>query len=155
MGRPPLHRGKMEKTDAAKVQTYGKKKHAIAVVTATSGRGMIRVNGVPLNNVKPEGLRLKLQEPILLAGKDKFRKIDMRLRVRGGGHTSQIFAIRQAIAKAVVSYYQKFVDEPSKMEIKDAYLKYDRTLLIADPRRAEAKKFGGSGARSRFAKSYR
>ena len=73
---------------------------------------MIRVNGIPLNNVKPEGLRLKLQEPILLAGKNKFRSIDMRIRVRGGGHTSQIFAIRQAIAKAVVSYTQKFVDEP-------------------------------------------
>ena len=95
-----------------KVQTYGKKKHAVAVVTANAGRGMIRVNGIPLNNVKPEGLRLKLQEPVLLAGKNKFRSIDMRIRVRGGGHTSQIFAIRQAIAKAVVSYTQKFVDEP-------------------------------------------
>ena len=42
-----------------------------------------------------------------------------------------------------------------KMEIKSNYLKHDRTLLIADPRRAESKKFGGSGARSRYAKSYR
>ena len=97
---------------ARKVQTYGKKKHAVAVVTASGGRGMVRVNGIPLNNVKPEGLRLKIQEPILLAGAAKFRGIDMRIRVRGGGHTSQIFAIRQAIAKALVSYYQKFVDEP-------------------------------------------
>eukprot|EP01059_Diplonema_ambulator_P014955 TRINITY_DN259_c0_g2_i1.p2 TRINITY_DN259_c0_g2~~TRINITY_DN259_c0_g2_i1.p2 ORF type:complete len:148 (+),score=55.25 TRINITY_DN259_c0_g2_i1:57-500(+) len=143
------------KAPVQKVQTYGKKKHAIAVVTCQKGRGMIRVNGIPLNNVKPEGLRLKLQEPILLAGKAKFRSVDMRLRVRGGGHTSQIFAIRQAIAKAIVAYYQKFVDEPSKMEIKDAYMNMDRCLLVADPRRTEMKKFGGSGARSRFAKSYR
>eukprot|EP01061_Rhynchopus_euleeides_P007631 TRINITY_DN166_c0_g1_i1.p2 TRINITY_DN166_c0_g1~~TRINITY_DN166_c0_g1_i1.p2 ORF type:complete len:170 (+),score=60.66 TRINITY_DN166_c0_g1_i1:62-511(+) len=138
-----------------KVQTYGKKKHAVAVVTCQTGRGMVRVNGVPLNNVKPEGLRLKLQEPVLLVGASKFRGIDMRLRVRGGGHTSQIFAIRQAMSKALVSYFQKFVDEPRKMQIKSAYLEHDRTLLIADPRRAEAKKFGGSGARSRYAKSYR
>ncbi|KAJ9454431.1 40S ribosomal protein S16 [Diplonema papillatum] len=143
------------KTEVKKVQTYGKKKHAIAVVTCQAGKGMIRVNGVPLNNVQPVGLRLKLQEPILLAGASKFRGVDMRIRVRGGGHTSQIFAIRQAMAKSLVAYYQKYVDEPTKMEIKNAYLGFDRTLLIADPRRAEAKKFGGSGARSRYAKSYR
>ena len=31
----------------------------------------------------------------------------MRVRVKGGGHTSQIYAIRQAISKALVAYYQK------------------------------------------------
>ena len=29
--------------------------------------------------------------------------VDIRVRVRGGGHTSQIYAIRQAIAKSIVS----------------------------------------------------
>ena len=29
------------------------------------------------------------------------------MRVKGGGTTSQIYAIRQAIAKAIVAYYQK------------------------------------------------
>eukprot|EP00756_Hemistasia_phaeocysticola_P019937 Hpha_TRINITY_DN15690_c3_g4::TRINITY_DN15690_c3_g4_i1::g.100846::m.100846/K02960/RP-S16e, RPS16; small subunit ribosomal protein S16e len=146
---------KAEKKPAQKVQTYGKKKHATAVVTCTKGRGMIRVNGTPLHLVQPEGLRFKLQEPILLVGKAAFREVDIRVRVRGGGQTSQIFAARQAIAKSIVSYHQKFVDEPSKQAIKDAYLAHDRTLLIADPRRAEPKKYGGAGARSRFAKSYR
>ncbi len=28
--------------------------------------------------------------------------VDIRVRVRGGGHTSQIYAIRQAIAKSIV-----------------------------------------------------
>eukprot|EP01065_Artemidia_motanka_P018383 TRINITY_DN216_c0_g1_i1.p1 TRINITY_DN216_c0_g1~~TRINITY_DN216_c0_g1_i1.p1 ORF type:complete len:174 (+),score=74.76 TRINITY_DN216_c0_g1_i1:75-524(+) len=143
------------KKPVQKVQTYGKKKHAVAVVTCQKGKGMIRVNGTPLHLVQPEGLRFKLQEPILLVGKSKFKDVDIRLRVRGGGHTSQIFAARQAIAKSIVSYYQKFVDEPSKQILKEAYLNHDRTLLIADPRRAEPKKYGGSGARSRFAKSYR
>lgn len=29
--------------------------------------------------------------------------VDIRVRVRGGGHTSQIYAIRQAISKSIVS----------------------------------------------------
>ena len=47
------------------------------------------------------------------------------------------------------------VDEVSKKEIRDILVQYDRSLLVADPRRAEAKKFGGPGARSRYQKSYR
>ncbi|KAI3438306.1 hypothetical protein D9Q98_000740 [Chlorella vulgaris] len=78
-----------------------------------------------------------------------------RIRVKGGGQVSQIYAIRQAIAKGIVAFYQKYVDEQSKNEIKDILLTYDRTLLVADPRRCEPKKFGGPGARARFQKSYR
>ena len=63
--------------------------------------------------------------------------------------------LNQAIAKAVVAYYQKYVDESSKREIKDILVTYDRTLLVADPRRCEPKKFGGPGARARRQKSYR
>jgi small subunit ribosomal protein S16e len=100
-------------------------------------------------------LRFKVFEPILLLGKDRYSQIDIRIRVRGGGKVAQIYAIRQAIAKALVTYYQKFVDETSKREIKEALLAYDRTLLVADPRRREPKKYGGRGARSRFQKSYR
>ena len=66
-----------------------------------------------------------------------------------------MYAIRQAIAKAIVAYYQKYVDEATKKEIKETLLQYDRTLLVADPRRCEPKKFGGRGARARFQKSYR
>ena len=47
------------------------------------------------------------------------------------------------------------VDEASKKEIKDILVQYDRSLLVADPRRCEAKKFGGPGARARYQKSYR
>ena len=47
------------------------------------------------------------------------------------------------------------VDETTKREIKDLLMGYDRTLLVADPRRCEPKKFGGPSARSRFQKSYR
>lgn len=47
------------------------------------------------------------------------------------------------------------VDEASKKEIKDILVQYDRSLLVADPRRCEPKKFGGPGARARYQKSYR
>lgn len=76
------------------------------------------------------------------------------MRVKGGGHTSQVYAIRQAIAKALVAYYAKYVDAYSSLELKKKLVAYDRTLLIADPRRMEPKKFGGAGARARRQKRY-
>ncbi len=47
------------------------------------------------------------------------------------------------------------VDEVAKKDIKDILLSYDRSLLVADTRRKEPKKFGGPGARARYQKSYR
>ncbi|KAI9469486.1 40S ribosomal protein S16 [Coemansia sp. RSA 989] len=137
------------------VQTYGRKKNATAVAYVKRGKGMIRINGHPLELLEPEALRFKVYEAILIVGEDKFAGLDIRVRVKGGGHTSQVYAIRQAIAKGIVAFYQKFVDEASKKEIKDILISYDRSLLVADPRRCEPKKFGGPGARARFQKSYR
>lgn len=77
------------------------------------------------------------------------------MRVRGGGSCSQVLAVRQAIAKAVISYHQKYDDESVKRELKELLIQYDKSLLVADPRRCEPKKFGGPGARARFQKSYR
>ncbi|XP_022343175.1 small ribosomal subunit protein uS9 [Crassostrea virginica] len=137
------------------VQVFGRKKTATAVAHCKRGNGLIKVNGRPLDQVEPQILRCKLQEPILLLGKEKFAGVDIRVRVRGGGHVAQVYAIRQAISKSLVAYYQKYVDEASKKEIKDVLISYDRTLLVADPRRCEPKKFGGPGARARYQKSYR
>lgn len=81
--------------------------------------------------------------------------MDVRIRVRGGGYTAQIYAVRQALAKGIVAFYQKFIDEASKREVKELLLQYDRGLIVADPRRCEPKKFGGRGARARRQKSYR
>lgn len=137
------------------VQTFGRKKTATAVAHCKAGKGLIKLNGSPLELVQPEILRLKVFEPIFVLGKERFANLDIRIRVQGGGQTSQIYAIRQAIAKAVVAYTQKFVDETTKREIRDQLVAYDRTLLVADPRRCEPKKFGGPGARARYQKSYR
>lgn len=137
------------------VQTFGKKKTATAVAICTSGHGSIRVNGKALNLIEPESLRLKAFEPILLVGGNKFKDVNIRVRVSGGGQSNQVFAVRQAIAKALLAYYQKYHDEQSKRELKEVFLQYDKTLIVTDPRRCEPKKFGGKGARARFQKSYR
>jgi small subunit ribosomal protein S16e len=137
------------------VQTYGRKKTATAVAHCKAGKGLIKVNGAPLELIQPEILRPKIFEVILVLGKERFANLDIRIRVQGGGHVSQIYAIRQSIAKAVVAYNQKFVDEATKSEIRDQLVAYDRSLLVADPRRCEPKKFGGPGARARYQKSYR
>jgi small subunit ribosomal protein S16e len=98
------------------VQCFGRKKTAVAVTYCKRERGLIKINGCPIELVESEILRYKAFEPILLLGRQKFAGVDMRIRVKGGGHTSQIYAIRQSIAKALVAYYQKFVDEQWKKE---------------------------------------
>src|SRR5690554_1267299 len=69
----------------------------VAVARCVQGKGLIRVNGKPLKLFAPEILRAKLYEPILILGTDKFAEIDIRIRVAGGGHTSQVYAVRQAV----------------------------------------------------------
>lgn len=92
------------------------------LIRKQAGKGLIKVNGKPLALVQPEILRFKVYEPVLILGLDKFgmetlastywdhgtrthrqiADVDIRVRVTGGGHTSQIYAVRQAIAKSIV-----------------------------------------------------
>ncbi|EZG55432.1 40S ribosomal protein S16 [Gregarina niphandrodes] len=141
--------------NAKKVQTFGRKRTSIAVVSCVEGTGVIRVNGKPLEHIQPAELRVKAFEPLLLLGAERFSKLAIRVRVHGGGSVAQIYAVRQALAKAVVAWCQKYVDETTKSEVRETLLRFDRSLLVADPRRCESKKFGGRGARARRQKSYR
>merc|ERR1719171_1711702 len=139
-----------------RVQTFGRKKNAVAVALVKKGRGQIRLNGMPIDSLTPEILRVKVYEPLLLLGKGqegvagKWGQLDFKIRVRGGGYVSQIYAIRQAISRGIIAFNQKFVDEATKKDIKDTLSAYDKTLVVSDPRRCEPKKFGGRGARARF-----
>ena len=144
-----------EKAKVERVQTFGKKKCATALATVTKGYGTIRVNGKPLQLVEPAALRTKLYEPILLLGGKVFTPLDIRVKVTGGGQTAQIYAVRQAIARGILAYTQKYVDEESKRHLKEILLQYDRGLLVSDPRRPEPKKVAGRGARSKRQKAYR
>ncbi|WVO12870.1 40S ribosomal protein S16 [Cryptococcus depauperatus] len=143
------------KKKMSSVQTFGKKKTATAVAHVTPGRGLIRLNGSPIHLVEPVVLRYKVYEPVLVVGPERLANLDIRLRVKGGGHVSQLYALRQAIAKGIVAFYAKNEDAASAIELKKTLVAYDRTLLVADPRRMEPKKFGGRGARARRQKSYR
>jgi ribosomal protein S9 len=78
-----------------------------ALEWSQAGKGVLKINGRPLSVVQPETLRVKIEEPIKLLGKQRFSEVDIRVRVHGGGKVAQIYAIRQAIAKGMVAYYQK------------------------------------------------
>ena len=129
------------------VHTSGKRKTAIARGTVKEGTGKVRVNRKPVELYSPELARLKIFEPLELAG-DLVDSVDINIRVIGGGVMGQAEAARMVIAKGLVEYY-------GDMNLKDRYVQYDRTMLVGDPRRSESKKFGGPGARARKQKSYR
>lgn len=74
-------------------------------------------------------------------------------RIKGDGHTSQIYATHQSIAKAFVAFYQKYVDEQIK-EIKGIPVRCNRTLLVVDSKRYEPKKFDGHDAHAMFQKPW-
>ena len=76
------------------VQVFGRKKTATAVAHCKRGNGLIKVNGRPLEMIEPRTLQYKLLEPVLLLGKERFAGVDIRVRVKGGGHVAQIYAIR-------------------------------------------------------------
>ncbi|ABC57254.1 MULTISPECIES: 30S ribosomal protein S9 [Methanosphaera] len=129
------------------VHTSGKRKTAIARGTVKEGTGRVKVNRKPVELYEPELARLKIFEPLELAG-DIVNSVDINVRVVGGGIMGQAEAARMVIAKGLVEY-------TGDMNLKDRYVQYDRTMLVGDPRRSESKKFGGPGARARKQKSYR
>ena len=60
-----------EKEPIQSVQVFGRKKTATAVAYCKRGKGLIKVNGRPLEQVEPKALQFKLQEPVLLLGKER------------------------------------------------------------------------------------
>ena len=128
--------------------TSGKKKTAIARATARDGRGRVRINARPIELVEPETARLKMLEPFRIAGEELREDLDIDVDVSGGGFAGQADAVRTAIARGIVEF-------TNDMELRDAYMSFDRTLLVNDVRQREAKKWGGPGARARYQKSYR
>ncbi len=129
------------------IHTSGKRKTAIARGRFRTGKGRVRINKSPVELYDPELARLKIKEPLTLAG-DLLNDVDIDVRVVGGGVMGQAEAARMVIAKGLVQW-------TSDMELKEKYNQYDRTMLVGDPRRSEPKKYGGPGARARKQKSYR
>jgi small subunit ribosomal protein S9 len=129
------------------INTSGKRKTAIARATLKAGKGMIRVNSVPLEVYGSDVTRMKISEPLLLVP-NAVHGIDVIIDVAGGGAMGQAEAVRTALARGILQWH----NDP---QIKDIYLTYDRTLLVNDSRQKEVKKPHGRGARKKFQKSYR
>lgn len=129
------------------VVAAGKRKTAIARAAVRKGAGRIRVNHVPVEIWPYEIGRLKMLEPVKLAGK-KAEGLDIDVNVHGGGVMGQADAARTAIARGLWTYLR---DD----ELATLYREYDRTLIAPDTRFKLPKKPLGRGARKKRQKSYR
>jgi small subunit ribosomal protein S9 len=129
------------------VQTTGKRKQAIARCTVRKGTGQVRINQQPLEIVEPELVRQKIQEPLLMVG-EKWKNLNIAVDVAGGGIMGQASAARTAVARGLLEWLK----DPALAEM---FKKYDRSLVVNDPRRKLPKRPGGRGARKRRQKSYR
>ena len=142
---------KSEKPEKAEkkrlILVTGKRKTAIARAILKTGSGNVFVNGIPLSTFTPEMAKVKITEPLVLSG-ERWKGIDINVRVSGGGFMGQAEASRMAVAKGLVAWTRS-------SDLRKSMTNYDRTMLAGDPRRKEPKKFGGPGARRREQKSYR
>jgi len=130
------------------VHEAGKRKQAVARASARQGTGIVRINRVLIDQYSPVMYQTKIKEPLILAG-EAAQKMDIDVRVNGGGMSSQADAARLAIAKSLVSFNKG-------TKLREVFLAYDRNLLVADVRRKEVRKPNRHGkARSKTQKSYR
>lgn len=129
------------------VVSSGKRKSAVARVSVRKGKGLVRINNVPVELHQPNLARVMIMEPLTLAG-DRSTKVDIDINVQGGGIMGQAMASRTAVAKGLVQFLE---DE----DLEKMYLQYDRSLMVSDPRRKLPKNPEGRGARKKHQKSYR
>jgi small subunit ribosomal protein S9 len=131
-----------------KIITSGKRKTAVAKAVLTEGTGKIRLNNRNYKILDKFDI-LKIEEPLRIA-KEILRNLNFNIdiKINGGGEKGQIDAARIALAKAIVKF-------SNSKKLTDAFLDYDRNLLVADVRRKEAYKPGDSKARKKRQTSYR
>ncbi len=126
----------------------GKRKTAVARAVVKPGAGRIRINRTPIEIYEPEIARAKIMEPLLQAGDDVWKQVDMDVRTQGGGYMGQAEAARMAVANALLKWTKS-------SHLRTVFTEYDRTMVAGDSRSKEPKKFGGPGARAKEQKSYR
>jgi len=145
-----------------KTQIYfASRKTASAHAYITKGEGKIRINNVPAEIIQQETAREIILVPLELSG-DLRSKVDISVRVRGGGFIGQSYAAATAITRALIGW-TKNKKEPKehpftksvRNDLRKKIDEFDKYLISGDARRKEPKKFGGPGARRRKQKSYR
>jgi small subunit ribosomal protein S9 len=126
----------------------GKRKTATARAVAKPGMGKVRINRIPIEIFEPDIAREKIMEPLIQAGDEVWKQLDINIKVSGGGYMGQAEAARMAIANALLKWTKS-------AHLRTLFVEYDRTMIVGDSRIKESKKFGGPGARARDQKSYR
>jgi len=140
---------------------YATRKTAQAHVYITKGVGKVRINNVPVEMIPQETAREVIFVPLEISG-DLRNKVDISVRVKGGGFMGQASAAATAISRALTGW-TKTKKEPRdhpltksiREDLRKRITEFDKYLISGDARRKEPKKFGGPGARRRKQKSYR
>jgi small subunit ribosomal protein S9 len=123
-----------------RVHAVGRRKEATARVYLSEGDGSITVNGRPAEQYfasyldASNHLDKSLKQPFHVTG--TVGRFDVLARVRGGGFTGQLDAVRLGIARALTG-----VTEEYKKPLRKA------GLLTRDAREVERKKYGRRKAR--------
>ena len=143
---------------------FATRKTASAHVYITKGKGKVRVNNVPIDMIEPTVAREVILVPLEIAQKigELRNKIDISVRVSGGGFMGQAYAAATGITRALIGW-TKNKKEPKehpftkkeRADLRKAIDGFDKYLVSGDARRKEPKKFGGPSARRRKQKSYR
>ena len=108
----------------------GRRKTSSARVYLKKGKGDISVNDRKLDEYFGRKVaQMLVMQPLKLL--DLSEKLDINIKVKGGGSFGQAGAIRHGISRALTSY-----DEELRPQLKKA------GLLTRDPRRVERKKPG-------------
>tara|TARA_R110002095_G_scaffold172230_2_gene149641 strand:+ start:3934 stop:4542 length:609 start_codon:yes stop_codon:yes gene_type:complete len=132
----PVIRGKLDKHGVA--MGTGRRKTAVARVRIRSGAGKLTINGLALEEyLRVERDRQMVEAP--LKATETFGKVDVWVRVNGGGTTGQTGAIVLGIARALEAYNNQFHETLSAGR-----------FLTRDSRMVERKKFGFKKARKSF-----
>lgn len=129
-------------------QTKAKKKRAVAHAIVRKGKGRLTLNKLSIDLIRPYYVMDFIKEPLNFLEEADLQGLDITVKVKGGGFMGQAVSARAAIAKSLVNYTKD-------KKLKDAYMKYDRMLLVDDPRRVESKKPLGTKARKKRQSSKR
>ncbi len=143
-------RAAKKKKDEKVVFKKSKRKNCIARGSGKPGSGIIRVNGELIEIIEPRELREEMLKPVHISDitRSVTNGIDIDINVHGGGVSSRAQAVAGVIARIISDFAESDT-------VRKEIIRYDRTLLIDDPRRVESKKFLGTKARARFQTSYR
>ena len=140
---------------------FATRKTANAHVFIEKGVGKVRVNNVPIDMIEPAMAREVILAPLEISG-EITNKINISVRVSGGGFMGQSYAAATAITRALIGWTKNKRDpkdhpftKTQRSDIRKKIDEFDKYLISGDARRKEPKKFGGPGARRRKQKSYR